>query len=266
MQSLRSGDAEIVYDVVGTGPPVVLLHPFPAHHGFWKSVAQGLSSRYRLLLPDLRAHGDSGAGQGPATMEKHAGDLLRVMDDAMVGRAVCVGVSIGGYVLWEFWRRERTRVRALVVCNTKAQPDNTEARANRLKAAEDVLKRGTEPFIESLLPRLMGSTTVESRPDLVDGARRMMQKMSPDDIAQVQRGMAERPDSVATLKTINVPTLVITGEEDVLTPVADADLIHRNIPRSQLQVISKAGHFSPYEQPEAALHLLRRFLDALPPA
>jgi len=265
-RSVRSGDAEIVYEVLGAGPPVVLLHPFPAHHGFWKSVAPTLASQYQLFLPDLRGHGDSGAGDGPATMDKLAADLARVMDDSGLGRAVCVGVSIGGYLLWEFWRQARTRVRGLVVSNTKAQADSAEARANRLKTAEDVLKRGTEPFIESMLPKLMGKSTWERRPDLVDGARRMMQKMSPDDVAEVQRGMAARPDAVATLKTIDVPTLVITGDEDILTPLADADLIHRSIPHSQLKVIPRAGHYSAYEQPEAAVHLLRAFLQSLPPA
>ncbi len=266
MRSLRSGDADLRYELVGAGLPLVLLHPFPAHHEFWKSVARELSSRYQLIMPDLRAHGDSDAGEGPVTMDKLAHDLARVLDDAGAARAVCVGVSIGGYLLWQFWRLARVRVRALVVCNTKAQADSPEARANRLKVADDVLQRGTEPFIEGMLAKLLGRSTCESRLDLVDAARRMMQKMSPHDIAQVQRGMAARPDSVATLKDINVPTLVITGEEDILTPLADAELIHRNIPHSRLRVIPRAGHYSPYEQPEAAVRLLRQFLDALPPA
>src|SRR5579864_4658669 len=105
MQRIKSGDAEIVYDVIGDGPPVVLLHPFPANREFWFPVAQSLSTRYRLLLPDLRGHGDSDVGEGPATMEKHATDIARVMDDAEVGRAPMIGVSIGGYVLFEFWRK-----------------------------------------------------------------------------------------------------------------------------------------------------------------
>src|ERR1700733_12579092 len=98
-RQVKSGDAEIVYRILGEGPPVVLLHPFPANHEFWMPVANALSARYRLILPDLRGHGDSGVGEGPATMEKHAADIFRVMDDAEVGRAPLVGVSIGGYVL-----------------------------------------------------------------------------------------------------------------------------------------------------------------------
>src|SRR5580698_2517736 len=139
---IKSSDAEISYWVLGEGRPVVLLHPFPVHHEFWLPVAEALSTRYRLILPDLRGHGESGIGDGPATMEKHAADIASVMDDAEVGAAALIGVSIGGYALFEFWRRHRARVSALGLCNTKASGDGAEARAARLQAANDVLERG----------------------------------------------------------------------------------------------------------------------------
>jgi 3-oxoadipate enol-lactonase len=262
-QQIKSGDAEIAYRGLGEGPPVVLLHPFPANHEFWLPVAQGLAMRYRVVLPDLRGHGDSGVGDGPATMEKHAGDIVRVMDDADIGRAPLVGVSIGGYALFEFWRRDPGRVAALGLFNTKAPADSSEARAGRLQAASDVLERGTEPFFESMIARLLGKSTRETRPDLVDGVLRMMRKMSPEDVAQVQRGMAERPDSVGTLKTIHVPTLLVTGDEDILTGLNEAELMRQHISGSQLRVIPKAGHYSPWEQPEEAGKLLRQFLERL---
>jgi 3-oxoadipate enol-lactonase len=262
-QRIQSDDAEIVYWSLGDGSPVLLLHPFPVNHEFWLPVAEALATRYRVVLPDLRGHGDSGVGEGPATMEKHAADLARVMDDAEVGRAPLVGVSIGGYALFEFWRRHRGRVAALGLCNTKAPADGPEARAGRLQAANDVLERGTEPFFESMIQRVMAKNTREMRPDLVDGALRMMRKMSPEDVAQVQRGMAARPDSVETLKTINVPTLLVTGDEDGMTGVNEAELMRRHISGSQLRVIPKAAHYSPGEQPEAATKLLRQFLDGL---
>jgi 3-oxoadipate enol-lactonase len=259
----KSGDAEIVYRVLGEGSPVVLVHPFPASHEFWLPAAQALATRYRVILPDLRGHGDSGVGEGPATMEKHAVDIARVMDDAEVGRAPLIGVSIGGYALFEFWRRHRGRVVALGLCNTKAPADSAEARAGRLQAADDVLERGTEPFFQSMIPRLLAKTTREMRPDLVDGALRMMRRMSPEDVAQVQRGMAERPDSVGTLKTINVPTLLITGDEDLATGVNEAELMRQHLSGSELRVIPKAGHYSPREQPEEVGKLLGQFLERL---
>jgi len=260
---IRSGEAEIVYWTLGDGPPVVLLHPFPVHHEFWLPVAETLTSRYQVILPDLRGHGESEVGEGPATMEKHAADIARVLEDAQIGRAPLIGVSIGGYLLFEFWRKYRGRVAALGLCNTKAPADNAEARAGRLQAAKDVLERGTEPFFESMIPRVLAQTTRDTRPDLVEGALRMMRKMSPQDVAQVQRGMAERPDSVDTLKTINIPTLLITGDEDTTTGVNEAELMKQHITGSQLRVIPKAGHYAAWEQPEQAARLLRQFLDGI---
>ena len=114
-----------------------------------------------------------------------------------------------------------------------------------------------------MVPRLFGKTTRETSPDLIEGALRMMRQMSPEGMAQVQRGMAERPDSIDTLKTINVPTLLVTGDEDILTGIHEAELMRQHIAGSQLRVIPKAGHYSPWEQPAEAATLIRQFLDAL---
>lgn len=266
MNKITSDDAEIFYDISGSGPPVLLLHPFPAHHEFWLPSAPLLASRYRMVMPDLRGHGESSLGTGAATMDKHALDLARVMDAEGIGQAPLVGVSIGGYIAFEFWRRFRDRLTGLVLSNTKASEDTPEARGARLEAARDVVKRGTEPFFESMLTKLLGETTRRSRPDLVAGGLRMMRKMSAEDVAGVQRGMAERPDSTATLKSISVPVLIITGDEDVLTGVAEAELMKQHIPGSQMKIIPKAGHYSPWEQPENVGKLVRSFLDSLRPS
>lgn len=262
MNRIRNGDAELFYEVIGKGPAVILLHPFPAHHEFWLPAAQTLSTRYRLILPDLRGHGNSSVGAGPATMETHASDVLRICDQEGVGRAAFAGVSIGGYTMFEFWRRYRERVAVLALCNTRPQSESVESRAARLKTAADVLEHGTEPFIESMVPKLFGRTTVANRPDLVEAAKRMMRKMSAKAVNLVQKGMADRPNSVPTLKTINVPTLVLGGDEDVATPVADAELMRQNIPGADLKVVSRAGHYAIFEQPQAAAAVLRQFLDS----
>ena len=261
IKHVRSGDAEIAYEILGTGAPIVLLHPFPANHELWIPAAKALLPRYRLVLPDLRGHGESGAGEGPATMAKHAADLTRILAEENIDRAPFVGVSIGGYVLFEFWRRYPGRVQALVLCNTKAQADNAEGHAARLQAATDVLERGTEPFFEATVAKLLGQTTRTTRPDLVEGALRMMRKMSAEDVALVQRGMAERPDSIETLKTIHVPVWIITGDEDAATGVPEAELMKRHITGSEMKVVAKAGHYSPWEQPEEVGRLIRQFVD-----
>ena len=260
---IRSDDIQLYYETTGSGFPVILLHPFPAHHGFWAPVAAQLATRYRLLLPDLRAHGRSEVGSGTATMAKHADDLLRLLEAENTDRAVFVGVSIGGYILFEFWRRYRERVAALALSNTRAEADTEQGKANRLKSIDDSRQRGPGAFFDSLTQSLMGETTTRNRPDLVAQARAMMQMMNVDGLAAIQQGMAARPDSVPTLRTIKVPTLVIAGEEDTLIPAASAQLMHQNIPGAKLAMIPRAGHYAAFENPADFTRVLRQFLDGL---
>ena len=263
MDTFRSGDAQISYDTVGSGPSVILLHPFPLNREFWKPVVGMLSSRYQLVLPDLRGHGDSDLGEGPATMEKHAEDLRRLCRNLGIGKAHFVGVSIGGYILFEFWRRYREQVSAVVLANTRAEGETPEGKAGRYAAAERVLKEGTAEFIEEMLGKMVSPVTRGNRPDLVEQLRVMMKKMSADDVAGVQRGMAERLDSIPTLPTIDVPVRIIAGEEDSVPHIA-FETMQQRIPGSRLYTVARAGHYAAFEQPEEFGRLLRTFFDELP--
>ncbi len=262
--NVTSGDAMLCVEEAGSGPPLVLLHPFPTNHKFWGPVLPQLAARYHVYLPDLRGSGESNAGEGPATMEKHARDLERICKAAGFGKAAFVGVSIGGYILFEFWRQHPERVAALVLCDTRATPDTQEARAGRLKSIQEVQTHGPASFIDGMVPKLLGETTRRNRPDVVQHASTIMNESTVAGITALLQGLAARPDSVPTLKTINVPTLLIVGEEDTLTPPSDAEQMHRDIAGSRLMKIPAAGHFSPFEQPDVVGKELRTFLDALP--
>jgi pimeloyl-ACP methyl ester carboxylesterase len=196
-------------------------------------------------------------------MSKHAADLLRLLDAEQIGRAAFICVSLGGYIFFELWRRARERIAAVVLANTRAEADTAAGRANRLRSAEEVRERGTGPFLDSQILHLLGETTRRNRPDLVANARRMMQMMSPAGLAAVQLGMAERPDSTPTLAHIDVPTLIIAGEEDTLTPLPHAQVMHAGIRSSQLATIPNAGHYAALEQPEDFSRLVIGFLDSL---
>jgi 3-oxoadipate enol-lactonase len=263
MATFRSGDAQLFYEIAGSGPGCVLLHPFPINHHFWDDLVAQLTTRFRVVMPDLRAHGDSEAGEGPVTMQKLAGDLDHLCRELDISRAIFVGVSIGGYALFEFWRRHRERVAALVLANTRAGGETPEGRAARLQIADTVEREGTTAFIEELLQKLLSKTTLTNRPDIVEAARGMARRMSPADIAQVQRGMAERADSIPTLALINVPALVIAGEDDSV-PLSELELMHQRIAGSRYQVIASAGHYAAMEQPAEFARLLRTFFDSLP--
>lgn len=258
---LRCDDIDLHFDVVGDGPDVILLHPFPSSRLFWKPILPYFDSHFRLITPDLRGLGESGSGDRTITMERHAYDLLRICDELKVGKATFVGCSIGGYVLFEAWRRFRERFKALVLCNTKADPDDDSARATRLRAAEDVLLRGPGLFIANSLPKLLGESTKRNRPDILEAARATTAGSTAQGIAMVQRGMAERVDSTRTLTEIAVPTLVLAGSEDTVTPPALMQAMAAKIRNSEFHVIPGAGHFAPFERPDEFSRLLRPFLD-----
>jgi pimeloyl-ACP methyl ester carboxylesterase len=196
-------------------------------------------------------------------MDRHAQDVARLCDELKLGKTAFVGVSIGGYILFEFWRRFRERVGALILSNTRAQADSDEAREARYKSIKDVQQRGPAPFIEANLQRLLGQTTLRNRLDVIENARALMSRMSVQGIVAALEGLAARPDSTSTLKTITVPTLAISGDEDILTPTAEADLIARNVPGCRLGVVPKAGHYAALEQPEYFGRLLRNWVDSV---
>jgi pimeloyl-ACP methyl ester carboxylesterase len=258
---LRSDDVDLFYEVRGEGPDVVMLHPYPSDHSFWTPVAQHLESRFRLVLPDLRGLGCSGVGEGATTMPKLVADLLRLCDALKIGRAAFVGCSVGGYLLFEFWRRSRERVKALALLDTRAGLDTDEGRAGRLKNAEETLQRGPEWAIEQMIPKLLAPVTINSRLDVVERAKATMRQASAAGMAGMQRGMAERADSTETLGGINVPTLVLGGQEDAPAPVSELERMARGIRGAELKIVSKAGHFAAFEQPDEVGRLLRDFLE-----
>jgi len=258
---LRSDDAELFYEIRGDGPDVVMLHPYPSDHSYWTPLSRHLESRFRLVLPDLRGLGRSGVGDGPVTMQKLAEDLLRLCDALKIGRAAFAGCSVGGYILFEFWRRARERVKCLLLMDTRAGVDTDEGRAARLKNAEDVLQKGPEWAIEQMIPKLLAPVTVSSRLDVVEQAKATMRQGGAAGMAAMQRAMAARADSTETLKTIDVPVLVLGGEDDVPAPVSELERMSRGMRNAELKIVSRAGHFAAFEQPDEVGRLTREFLE-----
>ena len=260
---IKSDDATIFYTTMGSGPDLVLLHPSPCNHTFWLPIASQLALTYRVVLPDLRGHGQSSPGEGPATMEKHAEDLVRICKELKIEKAIFAGVSIGGYVLMEFWKRYREMVRAFILADTRGAADTDDVRSGRQRTVEDVQRHGPQPYLDSMLEPLLGETTRRNRPDIVQAARATMQDSTVEGITAVQQGMAERPDYVTLLPTINVPTLLVFGSEDTVTPVSVGRFMQQNIPQSILRILVNAGHLALMEKPEDALRVIGSFLDQL---
>jgi len=267
----HSSGAQLFFTTVGHGPDVVLLHPTPVDHRFWIPVADRLASRYRLIVPDLRGHGQSEAGPdpmlAPITVEQLAADAARLLDHLGVAKALFAGCSIGGYTLYEIWRTMPTRVQALAFCCSRPQADTDALRAKRGENIAKIRERGPADFIESNLATLIGPTAHRRWPQKVAEAREMMQAMRPEAIIAVQQGLAARPDSVATARTLCIPCCVVAAGEDPGSTPADMRLLAEQIRNcgygAEYNEIPDAGHFAPFEQPDLVARILRRFFDSV---
>jgi 3-oxoadipate enol-lactonase len=250
------------YEVHGAGPSVLFIHGFPFSGKMWEPLIEPMSDEYRLIIPDLRGHGESEASE-EASMGQYVEDLVALLDEVGVKEpVVVVGLSMGGYIAFEFFRRYPERIHALVLADTRPQADTEEAREGRYETASRVLEEGSQVVAESMVQKLFASATPES---LRAAWREQMAATPPEGVAAALRAMAERPDSTETLEALNRPVLIVVGEEDSITPPADAERMHELIPGSDLEVVPNAGHMTPVEQPERFTAILLQFLDELDP-
>jgi pimeloyl-ACP methyl ester carboxylesterase len=256
------GGIEIGYDDVGSGLPVVFVHGFPHNRTLWSPQVNALVDRARCIAPDLRGFGETTAA-APFTMDQYADDIAALMDVARVDRAVIAGLSMGGYVAFAFWRRHRERVRALVLSDTRAGADSGEGRRKRKEMIALVRERGSGAVADAMIGGMVGKSTREKSPEIGDAAHSMMASAPVDGVVGALQAMMERPDSTPTLPTIDVPTLVVAGEEDALIPVSEARALNAAIRGSRLEVIAGAGHVSNMERPAAFNHVLSEFLAVL---
>jgi pimeloyl-ACP methyl ester carboxylesterase len=263
----HSDGAQLFYTTIGDGHPVVLLHPTPVNHRFWLPVAELLATKYRLILPDLRGHGQSAAGEGPVTMQKLASDSARLLDHLSLGKALFAGCSVGGYTLYEIWRQAPDRVEAFAFCSSKPQADNDAARGKREDTIAKIRTHGTADFVESMLDSLIGPTARRRWPQKVAEAREMMQMLPADAVIAIQQGLAARPDSVSTARTLRVPCCIIAAGEDSGSTPSDMRLLAEQIRNcgygAEYNEIPDAGHYAPFEQPELVARILHRFFDSV---
>jgi 3-oxoadipate enol-lactonase len=253
--------ATIEYEVSGAGPVVLLLHAFPLGLFMWEPQKEALAATHRVVRFDARGFGGSPAGDGPLTMETIADDGAALLDHLGIDKAIVAGCSMGGYAALAFVRRHPRRLAGLVLQDTRAGADTPEAKASRATLAAKVLAEGASAAVEAFLPKLLGETAHRDRPDLAARLRERILATSPRGIANALHGLAARADSRQTLPTVAVPTLVVVGAEDVLTPPSEAEALAAAIPGARLEVIPGAGHLANLENPGAVNAALRAFLE-----
>jgi pimeloyl-ACP methyl ester carboxylesterase len=251
---------ELEYAVSGDGPALLLLHAFPLGLFMWEAQAEALAATHRVIRFDARGFGASEPGAGPLTMERIADDGAALLDHLGIETASVGGCSMGGYAALAFVRRHPHRLAGLVLQDTRAGADTEDGKAGRAALAAKVVAEGAAVAVSAFLPKLLGETTKREQEPLVARLRERILATSPQAIADALRGLAARADSRPTLAEVRVPTLVLVGAEDVLTPPAESEAMAAAIPGARLEIVPRAGHLANLEQPGAVNAALRGFL------
>jgi pimeloyl-ACP methyl ester carboxylesterase len=253
----------IGYSDQGTGLPIVFLHAFPLNRSMWATQELLLSLQFRIITIDLRGHGESDAPLWRYTLEQSADDVSALLDHLGIQRALFVGLSMGGYILFAFYRKYADRVKGLILADTKAQGDTEEGKNGRFQLAQIAYKKGSSAIADVMIPKLLSPATIQTNPDLVHQVRAMIEGNQISGIAGDLMAMAERSDSVPLLSQIICPTQIIVGELDQATPPSDAKLMADQIPYARLAIIPNAAHLSNLEQPEAFNQIVVAFAQEL---
>ncbi|HKU74900.1 MAG TPA: alpha/beta fold hydrolase [Pyrinomonadaceae bacterium] len=260
MPVVQINDIQMAYTDEGAGRPVVLIHGYPFNRSLWNEQVAALSGSFRVIAPDLRGFGESDSSDGSSTMSRMAQDVAALLDHLEIPRVTIGSLSMGGYVTLAFYKQFASRVRALILADTRAQADTEEAKQNRAQQAEKALAEGMAGIADAMLPKLLTPETVSKRPEVVKRVRDMMLKTKPEGAAAALRGMAERDDQTSLLSKITVPALILVGAEDAITPVADSEKMNERVAGSRLVVLENAGHVSNLERTEKFNEALLDFL------
>lgn len=227
------------------GQPILLIHGFPFSKALWEPMMASLLD-FRVIAPDLRGLGRSEPSD-ETSMASYVDDCLSILKDQHDGRPLTVlGMSMGGYIAFEFFRRARLHVQAMVFLDTRSAADSDEAKKGRFATAETVIKEGSAVVADAMVGKLFAPSAA---PELRAKWRDLMSQSNPRGVAAALKAIANRPDSTVTCAKIDVPTLIIVGEEDAITPPEDSRKMNASIAGSMLAVIPQAGHMAAVERP-----------------
>jgi 3-oxoadipate enol-lactonase len=263
VQRLMVHGVNLAVEVLGEGPPVLFVHGYPLNRTMWRAQLEGLTG-FRRIAPDLRGMGQSDAPDLGYGMNIYAADLAALLDALGIEEVILCGLSMGGYIIFELLRTWRSRLRGLVLMDTRAEADTPEARRARDSAASLARERGAAAIAEAMLPKLLAPDTLANQRDVVEHVRSMIAGTPVAGIVGALAAMRHRAGSESLLSSLaDVPTMVMVGESDALTPPEQARTLVEAIPGARLEIIPGAGHLPPLEQPEEVTRRLREFLSAL---
>jgi pimeloyl-ACP methyl ester carboxylesterase len=243
------------------GYPLLLVHGFPLDHSIWRPQIDYFVDHCRVIVPDLRGFGASDVTAGVVTMEQMADDLHGLLAALEVHeKVIFCGLSMGGYVGWQFWKKYRDKVLAMILCDTRAVADTSDAAGARHRLAAAALQNGTTAVSQVMMPKMFAPDTYKTKPKLVEHVQQMMDRQSPAGMAAALEGIALRIDARELLPTIDVPTLVVVGEHDAISTLDEMRLIADAIPDAAWVDVPHAGHLAVLENPAVVNEAIAEFI------
>lgn len=252
------------YDDLGEGDvPVIFLHGFPFDKTMWQGQLEFLKTDYRVIACDIRGFGKSADEVTSLRIDLFSEDLIAFMNTLHIEKAIICGLSMGGFIALNAIQRFPDRFEALILCDTQCIADTAEAKAKRYAIIGDIAENGVTDFNEGFIKKVFHPDSISHKKELVESLRKVVFANSPHIISMGLTALAERAETCSALSGITVPTLIICGREDAVTPLAQSESMHAAIEGSVLQVIDDAGHVSNLEQPQLFNKCLLDFLPAL---
>jgi pimeloyl-ACP methyl ester carboxylesterase len=259
-----SSGVEIACYDSGTGAPILFLHSFGHNKAMWfPQLTHFAEEGYRVVAPDMPGHGDSTFDPAHHSVDRIAQSYVELLATIGVERPIAVGISMGGYVALRMWARRPGIFRAIVLSNTKAERDSEEIVARRRAQVASIRQQGLAEFIRTGAPRRLSPATLERRPWVLDLVAMMNFTVSAEANAATLEAMAAKDDDTATLATIDVPALVLTGSDDIFIPKTSAGVLASGIRGARHQVIQDTGHVSSLERPTEYNRVLGEFFASL---
>lgn len=242
------------------GVPIILIHAFPLNHTMWKPQMSALTGKFRVIAYDVGGHGGSNVGDGQYTIELFVGDLIALLDYLKIEKAILCGLSLGGYIALRAVERHSVRVSALVLADTRSEADSDDAKVKRTTTLQLIKEKGVSVFAEEFVKMTFSPETFDANPELVRTVKKMILKNPPLGICGALLALGLRTDTTTSLQHIKVPTLILVGEKDKITPPAASLAMLEKIPNAQMHIIPHAGHFSNMENPSEFNRRLLSFL------
>lgn len=251
---------KIFYEDQGQGYPILLLHGFPLDHQMWRNQAGALKQHYRVITPDLAGMGQSDVPDENITLDYYADQILALLDYLHIEKAVLGGFSMGGYIVFSLLRKAPDKFPAVILSNTRPEADTREGRKNRMNMSALLFENGSSTAKDAMIPKLLSEQTLQENSKLIDELSSSILSMNPDGLVHASLAMAYRKDSTEYLNKIQVPTLVIAGEQDAVTPPDVMKKMSDQIPHAHYRLIPGAAHLTPMEDPDAYNGILLEFL------